>query len=103
VPVTVSVEGGKNETLSYAITAGTDGGSFSAATGTVKLTGATGRIEVTYTAPAQIGKYTHSVKVTNGQGNWVETSFKTNVVYQRVDPSVNVQFAPVAGRTPALD
>jgi|GEM_PF-2403902 len=95
VPVTVSVEGGENETLSYAITAGTGGGSFSAATGTVKLTGATGRIEVTYTAPAQIGKYTHSVKVTNGQGNWVETSFKTNVVYQRVDPSVNVQFAPV--------
>lgn len=92
--ITIQIEGGNNETLAYEFFADTNGGVFSTATGSVTLTGTSGVINTTYTAPAAIGTYNHSIRITNNQGNSAETTFDTVVVYQLTSAQVSVQFAP---------
>lgn len=93
-PVTVSVQGNASETLNFAFTSG--GGGFAPLAGTIPLpSGGTGTINATYSAPAAVGTYPHSVRVTNSQGNAVETDFDTTVVYAVTTADVQTGFAPV--------
>jgi hypothetical protein len=92
--VSVAVRGSASETLSHQITSG--GGTFTPDSGSILLTGSgTGTITTTYSAPAAVGTYGHSVRVTNSQGNAVEADFDTLVVYELTDADVEVTFAPV--------
>ncbi len=92
--VSIVVTGSPNENLAYAVTSG--GGAFNPATGTIALpSSANGTINTTYTAPASPGTLTHTVKLTNSQGNSVESDFSTNIVYSQTTATVTVGFAPV--------
>lgn len=93
--MSVSVEGGSNETLTYVITAATGGGIFTSSSGTIILSGSAATLTIGYTAPSTAGTYTHTVKISNSQGNIVETSFVTTVVASIANGSTSVQFAPV--------
>ncbi len=94
VTVGISLEGNDGETLTYATAAANLGGSFSPSTGTIDLSGTAATLVLSYTAPSTAGTYTHSIRVTNSQANWVETGFST-VVSATANPSPTVQFAPV--------
>ncbi len=95
VTISVSVEGTAGESLTYAITPASSGGSFAPASGSVALNGTTATIMLGYTAPASAGTFNHAVTVMNNQGNSVTTSFSTTVVDQLASASVTVQFNPV--------
>jgi hypothetical protein len=95
VTLGVWVEGSSGEALTYATTAAAGGGSFSPSSGTITLGGTTGTLVLSYSAPSTAGTYTHSIRVTNSQTNWVETDFSTVAVAGTTSPSVSVQFAPV--------
>ena len=84
VTIVVWVEGSSGETLTYATTAAAGGGSFNPSSGTITLGGTTGTLVLSYSAPSTAGTYTHSIRVTNSQTNWVETNFATISV---VNPS----------------
>jgi len=95
VPVSISVQGTVGETLTYALTSAVNGGTFSPTSGSISLTGSTAAIVLNYTAPAASGTYTHTVSVTNGLNNSVQTTFTISVTDQVSDPTVIVQFNPV--------
>ena len=95
VTIGIWVEASSGETLAYATTAAPGGGIFSSSSGTITLGGTTGTLVLSYTAPSTAGTYTHSIRVTNSQTNWVETDFSTVVSPGTASPSVIVQFAPV--------
>jgi len=91
------VEASPGETLTYETTAASGGGIFSTSSGTINIgvPGTTGTIVLSYAAPVTEGTYTHSIRLTNSQGNWVETDFSTEVVTATASASLNVQFSPV--------
>jgi len=101
--LTIHVEGGSTDTLSYQITLAPGGGqigSFTTAQGSIIMAGSTtATIAYVYTAPAAAGTYTHSVTVTNNQGNSVKTTFTTHIVSPQAAPTANstfnIQFNPV--------
>jgi hypothetical protein len=96
VTIGISVEASSG-TLNYATTAAPDGGSFHPSSGEITLAppGTTGTIVLDYTAPSTEGTYIHSIRLTNSQGNWVETDFRTAVVIASANASLTVQFRPV--------
>ncbi len=79
VPVSFVMQGNSGEVLAYEITAAASNGSFSPTSGNVTVGVSTVSLVTVYTAPTATGTYTHRIKVTNSQGNIVETSFTTNV------------------------
>lgn len=92
--VAVDVRGNPSETLDFGFSSG--GGTFAPPGGTLGLpSGGTGTFNTQYTAPSAVGTYNHAVRVTNAQGNAVETDFSTTVVYAVTNPDVRVSFAPV--------
>ena len=113
--LTVNVKGSTDETLNYYFNS--DGGTFSSGQCTVfqdvandpcaagdvdfTLSGSTGSIVSTYTAPTVIpssGKIKHSVRVTNSQNNAIEVSFNislTNGASRSRSYSLEPSFAPV--------
>ncbi len=91
----ILLEASSGETLTYAATAAAGGGSFSPSSGTITLAGTTGTLVLSYTAPSTAGTYTHSIRVTNSQSNWVQASFSTVVVAATSSASLSVQFSPV--------
>lgn len=101
--LSIHVEGSSTDTLSYQITLAPGGGqigSYTTAQGSIIMAGSTSAtIAYVYTAPAAAGTYTHSVTVTNNQGNSVKTTFTTHVVSPQAAPTANsaltVQFNPV--------
>lgn len=93
--VSVSIQGASGDTLSYAFTAASGGGSFSPASGSITLVGTTGTIVSSYSAPASAGTYTHSITVANSQGNAIALSFSTLVITAASNPPVSIQFTPV--------
>jgi uncharacterized delta-60 repeat protein len=94
VTIGIWVEASSGETLTYATTAAPGGGSFSPSSGTITLGGTTGTLVLSYTAPSTAGTYTHSIRVTNSQANWVETDFSI-VVSGTASAPLSVQFSPV--------
>ncbi len=97
-----AVSGQNGETLTFQLTSG--GGTFASGTTTVDPLGAgsivmdgagKGTINVSYTAPAGVGTYTHSITLTNSQGNSITQSFDTVVVLTVTNGDVTVLFAPV--------
>ncbi len=95
VNVSVSVQGGSGDTLTYDFVAASGGGGFTPSGGSMTLAGTTGTIVVSYTAPASAGTYTHAVTVTNSQGNAIALDFATTVVAAAANPPVAIQFTPV--------
>jgi alpha-tubulin suppressor-like RCC1 family protein len=95
--VTVNVSGGTTEVLTVAITPGTGGGSFALtpSTGLVTLVGGTGTVTALYTAPSAAAVYTHTVRVTNSQGNYVERQFQVQVCAAPCGNPVTINTAPV--------
>jgi hypothetical protein len=97
--IAVAVTGSPSETLTYGFTAATGGGSFGSPTGTLPLPGSgTGTINTAYTSPATpngAAGYVHTVSVANSQGNSVDATFATVVVYTVTTPTVTAYFAPV--------
>ncbi len=94
VTVGISVSASSGEALTYAATAAPAGGSFSPSSGTINLSGTTATLVLGYTAPSTAGTYTHSIRVTNSQSNWVEMNFST-VITGTASPALIAQFAPV--------
>ena len=94
-PVSFSFSGNTGETLTYQIAAAENGGTFSSTTGSLTLIGTSATVVLLYTAPSSTGIFTHSVTVSNAQGNSVQTTFTTNVALDFTDPEINVQFNPV--------
>jgi hypothetical protein len=104
--VAIAVRGNAGETLDYGITSG--GGAFSPDAGGIAVPGSgSGTIYTVYGAPDAVDTYAHTVRVTNSQGNSVETDFTTLVVYDVTDAGMAVQFAPailsLAGRRDGTD
>ncbi|MGK5094514.1 lectin-like protein [Deltaproteobacteria bacterium TL4] len=93
--VSVQIGGTAGEKLTYQVTAATNGGSFTPASGDITLTGTTATIALTYTAPATLAKYKHTFTLTNAQGNTVSSEFEMEVVQQVTTSVVKVQFNPV--------
>jgi hypothetical protein len=92
-PVSVEARGGADEHLNYAFTSG--GGSFMPQSGTLGLpSSGVGTFVSTYDAPAAIGDYYHSVRVTNSQGNTVTSDFPTLIVYGTASVGMEMSFAP---------
>jgi alpha-tubulin suppressor-like RCC1 family protein len=79
--VSFFVEANTGETLSYEVTPATGGGSFSPQNGTVTLSGSSGTFVSQYAPPTVFDntEFSHTVKVTNGAGHSVTTTFKTQV------------------------
>jgi alpha-tubulin suppressor-like RCC1 family protein len=79
--VTFAVEATTGETLQYAITAATNGGSFYPVSGSITLTNTAGSFVSQYVSPNVTTETTfeHTVKVTNEAGHSVTTTFKTKV------------------------
>ncbi len=94
VTISIFVSAGFNEALTYMATAAPAGGSFNPSNGTINLSGTTATLVLSYTAPSTAGTYTHSIRVTNSQSNWVETNFST-VITGTASPSVIMKFAPM--------
>lgn len=96
-PIRVFVNATEGETLTYRIVSmgAGESGSFSPQDGSINLVGTSGVIEIEYTAPNEVGSYSHEITLTNSQNNSVAVSFNTEVVYQLVDGEVLVGFFPV--------
>lgn len=73
--VQVSVFGNGSEDLDYEFA----GGTFAPGTGSVRLSNGTGAFSSSYTAPANAGRYTLHLRVTNTQGHGVEVDFEIAV------------------------
>jgi hypothetical protein len=89
--VTVHIGGNTGESINWQIISD---GTFDAASGTVVLgEKGLGEFSSIYTAPNEIGTYTHKVKLTNSLGNSVTASFDTPVV-EELGPVVIVPIHP---------
>lgn len=94
------LRGQTNETLQYAITPAANGGSFDVLSGQITLVGTSATLFAQYTAPAVSAPqtYTHTIKITNSNGNAISTTFSTNVVPEEDIPGgeveMNVSFNP---------
>ena len=91
--VSVDLAGTADETLSVEFTSG--GGSFTPNPASVALpSSGAGTLDAAYGAPSVPDTYTHSVKVTNSQGNSVQTQFPTVVVYETGSATITIGIAP---------
>lgn len=89
VALTVHFSGDPGDRIQIAITSPADGGTFSLSASTVTIEGSTGEVTADYVAPASEGTYTHTVRVTNGQDNYVERQFQVQVCSGCAPPVAN--------------
>ena len=91
--VSIDLAGTADETLSVEFSSG--GGSFTPNPASVALpSSGAGTLDAAYGAPSVPDTYTHSVRVTNSQGNSVQTQFPTVVVYETGSATITIGIAP---------
>ncbi|MGK5092355.1 hypothetical protein WDW89_10145 [Deltaproteobacteria bacterium TL4] len=93
--IQVAVEGNSGETLAYLITPAVGGGTFNPSSGNLTLSGTSGSFTSLYTAPSTTGTFTHTLNVTNAQGNSTEVEFGIALNDPRSTAEVTINFAPV--------
>lgn len=93
--IRVTVAGSSNETLTYEFKkeSTSDLGTFIPDSGQVALAGSTGTMINQYKAPATIGNYNFSVKVSNAKNNSVEGVFQIEV--NDISSDLSLQVNPV--------
>ena len=86
--------GSSDETLDVVIADG-GGGTFTpAATSLAVGASGEGTLGVDFAAGAVVGNYTHTVTVTNSQGNSVASGFDTTIVYETGSVEIQIGIAP---------
>ncbi|HYO59407.1 RTX toxin [Archangium sp.] len=100
--ISFAVEATTGETLQYAITGASGGGTFYPVSGAITLSATTGTFVSQYVSPSVTTEtdFEHTVKVTNEAGHSVSTTFKTKVKPTGSsdgvkDAEVSVLFNPV--------
>lgn len=93
--------GNISESLDWVITTSTANypGTFATGSGTAVMSGSgIATVDNSYTAasdPDAVGEKTHSIKLTNSQGNWVKNQFSNTVIHETATGTITTNFSPV--------